>query len=194
MSWLLLKNSLVFAGLATLLALVAGLVSGVFLLACGARVRRFGLAVGIVTLALPPFLVANCWLDLLGQTGGWRAWLPVNMYDLRSAATVMGLLLWPIPMFASLVAWLRLEPEHFEVEPQLRGRQLVRHLLLPAAGPLASASAVLVFVLALANFAIPALFQVRVFTAEIWLRFSTNYDEWGALLASLPVVAVPVLG
>lgn len=194
MSWLLFKNSLLFAGLATLLALGAGLASGVFLLACGPRIRRFGMAVGIVTLALPPFLVANCWLDLLGQTGGWRAWLPVNMYDLRSAATVMGLLLWPIPMFASMAAWLRLEPEHFEVEPRLRGRQLLRHLLLPAAGPMASAAAVLVFVLALANFAIPALFQVRVFTAEIWLRFSTNYDEWGALQASLPVVAVPVLG
>jgi ABC-type Fe3+ transport system permease subunit len=69
----------------------------------------------------------------------------------------------------------------------------LRELLLPAAWPALQAATVLVFVLALANFAIPAIFQVKVFTAEVWLRFSTRFDHLGALVASLPVVVVPAL-
>ena len=96
-------------------------------------------------------------------------------------------------MLAALTAWRRLEPGHLEVEPLLTGGKLMRHLLLPVAWPAMNTAAVLVFVLALANFAIPAIFQVKVFTAEIWLRFSTNFDHLGAAVASLPVVVVPVL-
>jgi ABC-type Fe3+ transport system permease subunit len=96
MSWALLENSLLFAALATLLALAAGLATALWLFACGRRVRLLDDR-GRVALALPPFLVANCWLDLLGRAGGGQSWLAVNLYDLRSAAAVMSLMLWPVP-------------------------------------------------------------------------------------------------
>jgi len=40
---------------------------------------RFGFWQWQFSLALPPFLVTNCWLDLLGYTGLWRRWLPLNI-------------------------------------------------------------------------------------------------------------------
>ena len=193
MSWSLLQNSLAFAGLVTALAAGFGVVVALSLAGLDPKWRVVGLALAGLTLALPPFLVTNCWLDLFGETGPWRSWLPVKLYSLPSAAIILALILWPIPAFASVAAWQRLEAAHFEADPLLRGFALLRHLLLPVAWPALSTSAVLVFVLALANFGLPSLLQVKVFTAEIWLRFSTNYDFAGALSASLPVVIAPVL-
>ena len=193
MTWPLLQNSLLFAGLSALLALLFGLAAALSLAVLDGRWKGVGVSVAALALALPPFLVANCWLDLLGTTGRWRSWLPLSIYDLRSAAFVMALMLWPIPLFAALGAWQRLETAHLEVEPRLTGWRLLRHLLLPVAWPALATATVLAFVLGLASFALPAIFQVKVFAVEIWLRFSTNFDYPGAFAASLPVVIAPVL-
>ncbi len=193
MSWVLFQNSLLFAGLATLLAVAAGISVAVFLFASGRRVRWAGITLAGTALALPPFLVVNCWLALFGETGPWRAWLPWDLYDLRTAGVVMGLMLWPIPMYATFSAWQRLQPAHLEMEPRLTGLDLLRRVLLPVAGPALTVATVLSFVLAMANFAVPTLFQTKVFTAEIWIRFSANFDHAGALVASLPVLGVLLL-
>ncbi|MCZ7637339.1 MAG: hypothetical protein M5U12_15680 [Verrucomicrobia bacterium] len=192
MTWSLLSNSLGFAGLAAGLALGFGLTAALALASLPRRLQILGVGLAAVALVLPPFLVANCWLDLLGHTGRWRAWLPIPLFDLRTAAALMALMLWPIPMLAALGAWQRLAPAHLEIEPRLAGRRLLRHLLLPAAWPALALATALTFVLALANLALPAILQVKVYTVEIWLRFSTNFDLAGAFAASLPVVLAPI--
>lgn len=192
MNWSLLGNSLLFSGLTTGLAVALGLASALALTGLGGVARAAGLVLTALPLVLPPFLAANCWLDLLGQTGPWRAWLPVNLYSLPAAAGVLALLLWPVTALLVSAAWQKLDPALFEADPRLRGAWLLRRLLLPAAAPALAPATVLTFVLALNNFAVPALFQVKVFPVEIWLRFSTQYDVAGALLASLPVLAAPL--
>src|SRR5207302_169105 len=52
---------------------------------------------------------------------------------------------------------------------------------------------VLTFVLALNNFAVPVLLQVKVFTEEIWIRFNTEFDYKGALRLSWPLLVGPLL-
>jgi ABC-type Fe3+ transport system permease subunit/DNA-binding beta-propeller fold protein YncE len=192
MSWSLLGNSLLFSGLTAALAVALGLAAALALTGLGGAARAAGLVFTALPLVLPPFLAANCWLDLLGQTGAWRAWLPVNLYSLPAAAGVLALLLWPVTALLVSAAWQKLDPALFEADPRLRGAWLLRRLLLPAAAPALAPAAVLTFVLALNNFSVPALLQVKVFTVEIWLRFSTQYDVAGALLASLPVLAAPL--
>src|ERR1051325_8510593 len=70
MNWLLLKNSLLVSSLATLLAAGFGLMAALWLAGLPTRWRNLFLALAGVALALPPFLVTNCWLDLLGHTRG----------------------------------------------------------------------------------------------------------------------------
>jgi ABC-type Fe3+ transport system permease subunit/DNA-binding beta-propeller fold protein YncE len=193
MNWALLSNSLGFAGLAAALALGFGLTAALCLASLPRRLQALGVGLAAIALALPPFVVTNCWLDLLGQTGRWRAWVPIPLFDLRTAAVLMALMLWPIPMLAAVGAWQRLEPAHLELDPRLTGGRLLRHLLLPAAWPALALATALTLVLALANFALPAILQVKVYTVEIWLRFSTNFDLAGAFAASLPVVVAPLL-
>ena len=51
----------------------------------------------------------------------------------------------------------------------------------------------LTFVLAMNNFAVPAILQVKVFPAEMWVRFNTTFDTLGALRLSWPLVVAPLL-
>src|SRR5207247_1928775 len=151
------------------------------------------LALAVMALALPPFLVTNCWLDLLGYTGVWRGWLPLNIYSLGGAVWILSLLVWPITLLAVASAWRRLEPSQLESDPAVTGWALIRGLLLPVALTALAQAAVLTFVLALNNFAVPAILQVKVFPAEIWVRFNTTFDTLGALRLSWPLIMAPLL-
>src|SRR5947209_6648627 len=97
MNWSLFANSISVAGASTLLALVLGLAVAVILSASVLLMRRTLLALTIAVLALPSFLVTNCWIDLLGTNGALHRWLPVNIFSLGGSVWILALLLWPIP-------------------------------------------------------------------------------------------------
>ncbi|HXP60639.1 MAG TPA: ABC transporter permease subunit, partial [Dongiaceae bacterium] len=189
----LLLNSLLVSGLATLLASAFGLAAALCLEGLPGGWRNRLLAVAVMALALPPFLVANCWLHYLGHSGVWHSWLPLNIVSLGGAIWILSLLTWPITLLAVRGAWQRLEPAQLESDPAVTGVALLRGLLLPLARNALAQAAVLTLVLALNNFAVPAILQVKVFPAEIWVRFSTSFDTLGALKLSWPLVLGPLL-
>jgi iron(III) transport system permease protein len=193
MNWFLLQNSLLVAALSTLCAGGLGFSAALWLVTLRARSRYVLLALAIVALALPPFLVTNCWLDLLGDSGALRRWLPLNLYSRAGAVGLLTSLTWPITTVLTLAAWRRLEPAQLECDPALSGWALLRWLLWPLARRAVGLAAILTFVLALNNFAVPVILQVRVFPEEIWLAFTTRLDEEGAWAAAWPMVAAPLL-
>lgn len=193
MNWLLLKNSLLVGGLTMLLATAFGLIAALWLAGLPRGWRSVFLALAIVALALPPFLVTNSWLDFLGATGSWRAWLPVDIATVGGTVWILSLMLWPISLLATSSAWRRLEPAQLEADMAVRGRFLLRGLLLPLARPALIQAAVITFVLALNNFAVPSIMQVKVFPDEMWIRFNTTFDTAGTLALSWPLVVVPLL-
>ncbi|NOS69519.1 MAG: 6-bladed beta-propeller [Verrucomicrobia bacterium] len=193
MNWPLLQNSLLLAGTTTALAVGFGLVAALWLATLEARWRNVFLALAVVALALPPFLVTNCWISLLGETGVLRAWLPLKIYSLGGTIWILALLLWPITSFAALAAWRRLEAAQLECEPAMTGFSLLRWLLVPAAKGELALAAVLTFVLALNNFAVPAILQTKVLPDEMWVQFNTKFDTLTALRLSVPLVIAPVL-
>lgn len=189
----LLFNSLLTSICATLLATAFGLAAALALIALPAALRRFALAMCLLALALPPFLVANCWLHYLGNTGVWKAWFPLNIFSLGGAIWILSLMSWPIPLVASLSAWRALDAAHFDAEPELRGWQLLRWLLWPAARNAVSCAAVLTFVIALNQFSVPAILQVKVLPVEAWIQFSTALSPARALAVSWPLIAIPLV-
>jgi ABC-type Fe3+ transport system permease subunit/DNA-binding beta-propeller fold protein YncE len=193
MSWTLLENSLLVATLTTVLASLAGFGSALCLAGMAPRPRRWLLLGTVAALALPPFLVTNCWLDLLGATGVFHRWLPVNLFSMGGTVWILGLLFWPLSTVAVLTAWEPLEPSQLEAEALLRGTALVRWLLWPMARPRLSLAAVLIFVLALNNFTVPAILQVKVLPAVLWVNFNTNLQAGAALAAGWPLLAAPLL-
>ena len=193
MNWTLLKNSLLVSALTTLLAVAMGFFAALFLSGSELRWRRRFLAIALIALALPPSLVTGCWLHLLGLTGVWRGWLPFDIYSLGGAVWVLSLMLWPVSLVLILGGWQRLEPGQLENEPILTGWPLVRGLLAPLARTALAQSAVLTFVLALNNFAVPAILQVKVFPVEVWLEFNNNLKIGSGLAMSWPLILAPLL-
>ncbi len=193
MNWALFQNSLLLAGTTTALAVGFGLVAALWLATLETRWRNVFLALAIVALAFPPFLVTNCWISLLGETGVLRRWLPFGIYSLGGTIWILALLLWPITLFATLAAWRRLEAAQFECEPAMTGFALLRWLLIPGAKGELALAAVLTFVLSLNNFAVPAILQTKVLPDEMWVQFNTKFDTLAALRLSVPLVLAPVL-
>ncbi len=193
MNWPLLQNSLLLAGTTTVLAMGFGLIAALWLATLGARWRNVFLALAVVALALPPFLVTNCWISLLGDSGMLRAWLPLRIYSLGGTIWILSLMLWPITLFAVLAAWRRLEAAQFECEPAMTSFALLRWLLIPVAKGELALAAVLTFVLALNNFAVPAILQTKVLPDEMWVQFNTKFDAMAALRLSVPLVIAPML-
>src|SRR5687767_8652161 len=117
MNWPLLQNSLLVGGMTTLLACGLGFVVALGLAGMEAPWRRWLFAGAIIALVLPPFLVTNCWLDLLGNNGAWRGWLPLNLYSLAGAVWLLTLLTWPLTTVLVLGAWDQLESPQLESDP-----------------------------------------------------------------------------
>jgi len=193
MNWPLLKNSLLVSGLTMVLAGCFGMISALWLMGLGRRSRVCILALAILSFALPPFLVTNCWLDLLGPVGVWRKWLPYNIGSLSGTVWILGLSLWPISLFSVLSAWQKLQTAQLEIDLALRGWGLIRALLLPLSRASLTQAAVLTFVLAMNNFTVPAILQVKVLPAEIWLRFNATLSATAMLAQSWPLIIAPLL-
>lgn len=194
MNWKLLANSLGLSVLASVLAVGAGFVVALTLASSGPKWRRAILVGAIVTLALPPFLVTNCWLELLGYQSALRRWLPLNLYSVPGAASLLALLTWPITTLLAAGAWSRLESPQLEADPALRNTMLLRWLLWPMARVAVRQAALLTFVLVLNNFSVPVILQVPVFPEELWLAFTARLNDAGAAAAAWPMVLVPLIG
>jgi iron(III) transport system permease protein len=193
LNWALVRNSLAVSGGAAALAVAGGTLAALWYVSCSRRRRELFLAAAVAALALPPFLVVNCWIDLLGEKGRWHHWLPLNIYTLGGTIWTLALLTWPISFLLAAAAWRRVQAAQLEVDPRLEGRQLLRWLLLPMARAALVQSAILTFVIALNNFAVPAILQVKVFPVEVWVRFNTTFDYASALRLSWPLVLAPLL-
>lgn len=187
----LLLNSLMAASLATALAVAFGFATALFLSALPNRAQRILLLAAVIALALPPFVVVNCWLHYLGGTGAWRTWLNVDIFNVWGVAWLMALMLWPLTFGAAWSAWRELDSAHLDAEPSLSGLALVRWLLLPATRNSITAAAILSFALALNQFSIPAILQVKVLPVEFWIRFNTNLRAGDAFAACWPLVVIP---
>ena len=194
MNWRLLGNSVMVSAATTLVACLFGFCAAICVAALRQRAQKAALFISALALMLPPFLAANCWIHLLGANGVWRGWLPLNIYSLPGVVWILALLYWPITLLLVLGAWRRLERAYFEADPALRGVSLIRWLLLPAARPALAQAALITFVLALNHFAVPAILQVKVFPAEIWLKLSTQLKYGDAWATSTPLLVLSVCG
>ncbi len=193
MNWLLLQNSLLVATGATILSLLLGTAVAVACLAVKPRVRWILLAMAVLAFALPPFLVTNGWLELFGLNGTMRGRLPASIMSLGGTVLILSLLHWPLTTALLVAAWSRADRAVLESDPLLRGCALVRWILWPAAKPALRVAAAATFVLTLNQFSVPALLQVKVLPAQVWIGFNTTFRYADALQAAWPMIVIALV-
>ena len=162
-------------------AMVIGVPLGVVL----SRVDFPGKAPTRIALAapafVPPYVMALAWI-YLG---------PNWFYSLPGSALVLAFVFYPLSMVATEVALRRvdgrLEEAALMVAPPQR---VLLRVSLPLAAPAVLAAALLIFVLAVSEFGVPGLLQVRVYTTEVFTAFAALYDPARAVVLTLPLLAI----
>ncbi len=190
MNWPLLQNSMLVATSATLVSLLLGAAVAMTCLCLAPRLRWVLLGASAVAFALPPFLVTNCWLELFGLNGSLRGRMPVSILSLGGTVLILSLLHWPLTTGLLVAAWSRTDRAVVESDPLLRGGAVFRWVLWPAAKPALRVAAAATFVLTLNQFSVPALLQVKVLPAQMWVGFNTTFNYAEALQAAGPMIVV----
>ena len=170
-----LKNSLFIS----LSAMAGSIVIGTFFAWVVGRTdvpfKKFFRTAFVVPFIIPPFVGALSWMQLLGPVGilntvykniagsGKLLW---NIYGADGIVLVLILHLYPLVYINLLGSLERMNPE-LEEAAQISGSRIfsvMKNVTLPLMLPAIASGAVLVFIMAIANFGIPAI-----------LGFSDNY-------------------
>jgi iron(III) transport system permease protein len=194
---LLYNTALLGIGTA-LLATAIGAPLGIALARVPFRGKTLLRLVAAVPVLLPPYVVALAWVFLGGSRGllsrlGGADGLSEWTNSLPGAVLVLSLVLYPLSMLATEAAVRRidgrLEEAALLVAPPGR---VLRHITLPLAAPGVLAAALVIFVLAVSEFGVPGLLQVRVYTTEVFTAFAALYDFNRAILLAVPLLVLCV--
>jgi iron(III) transport system permease protein len=169
-------------------ALAATLVGVPLGIALARMALPFKAAIRIVLSApmlLPPYVVGLAWLSV-GQSH-WTRSLPAGVI-------ILTVVLYPLSMLMTEAAVRGIEPrlEEAALLVATPGRVAWR-ITIPIVMPSVLAAALVVFALAISDFAVPALLRLRVFTTEIFTAFAALYDFARATALAVPLLALSLL-
>jgi iron(III) transport system permease protein len=181
----LLYNTTVLGLSTAALATVIGMPLGIVLARIDLPWKRTVRVLLAAPILLPPYVAALAWMSFGGDVASaWTSSMP-------GAILVMALVFYPLSMLATEVAVRRIEPHLEEAALIIMAPgQVLRHITLRLAAPSITAASLLIFVLAISEFGVPALLRVRVFTTEVFTAFAALYDFDRATLLALPLLLV----
>jgi iron(III) transport system permease protein len=191
----LLFNTLVLGlGTATL-ATVAGAPLG-FVLARTALPFKMPLRLALLSPALlPPYVVALAGVYLSEHLAAMLPALAIpGPYGLAGAIVALSFSQYPLAMLATEVGLRRVEArlEEAALLAVAPGRVL-RRITAPLIAPIVLSAALMIFVLAIADFSVPAVLRARVFTTEIFTAFAALYDVERATALAIPLLGVSLV-
>jgi iron(III) transport system permease protein len=195
----LLYNTALLGTGTALLATAIGTPLGIALARVPLRRKSLLRLLAAVPVLLPPYVAALAWVYLgssrgllSGFTGGdvSSEWT----YSLPAAILVLSFVFYPVSMLATEMAMRRtdgrLEEAALLVAPPSR---VLWRITLPLVAPSILAAALVIFVLAVSEFGVPGLLQVRVYTTEVFTAFAALYDFSRAILLAVPLLVLCVV-
>lgn len=194
----LIAQTMLLATLATLWAMVLGLPPAWILTRTDLPGRRVLQVMGVLPLAIPPYIGAFTYITLLGPVGWvnttYRAMGAdgpiVNIYGLWGGALVLGLFTYP---YILLIVGSALKGSDPALEEAARAAGLgpvgiFLRVTFPLLRPSLLAGALLVFLYALSDFGAVSLLRVNTFTTEIFHQLNTRFDQRSAAILSAILV------
>jgi iron(III) transport system permease protein len=145
-----------------------------------------------VPLLVPSLVLALAWTFFLGPAGFvarrlGREALPFDLQTPACAAFVLSLALFPCVSILVAQGLRGLDPLALRAARLHAGPwRVCWHVLRPELAPPLVTGALLVFLLALADFGVPSVLMVNVYPIEVFTRFSALLDTRGALASCAP--------
>lgn len=184
----LIVNTLALGSGVTVFALLIGAPVGIILARCNPRRVWLARMIFAVPLVLPSYVLGLAWIVLFDEhTSVW-------VYGIPAAVVVLGFSLYPIVMLATEAA-VRSVSARLEEAGELAASpaRVFKNITLPLIATALSASLLIVFVLAVSDFAVPGVLRVRVYTTEVFTAFAALYDFRLATTLAAPLAGVAAL-
>ncbi len=184
---LLLLKSVFIAFAVAFLSTIVGLLLGFILYRTGGIYVSLLKLLLLIPLFTSPYIQAVAWKDfffLFGLNGHW-------IHSIAGVIFITSLVFVPLSM---LIIGSALNNIHSALEESalllIDVPAMFRKILFPLIKPALLTSFVLVFIFSISEFSVPAFLGVKVFTTEIFTRFSAFYDHSLAIFHSVFLVLI----
>ncbi|RLD55489.1 MAG: hypothetical protein DRI97_09365 [Bacteroidetes bacterium] len=182
---LLVGKSLLLSCVVAVLASLMGTICGFLLYRLKFSFRGFYKILLLLPLLVPPYIFAVAWKD------GFQ-WLFGNSTAINPEVgmiIVHTLVLFPLAM---LITGTALSQIHSGLEEaglmRVSFRRMLIKIILPLIRPALTISFLLILIISLSDFSVPAFFGVNTFTTEIFTQFSAFYNHQLAISQSFLLV------
>ncbi len=200
--WQLLGNSLFLALLVALFSTFLGGFLGFLVGKCQVPSGSLLCLLFCIPFMVPPYILAVAWNELLSSNGILANTFPASflftlqngLFSLFGAVLVLTTVYLPLPMLL-VIGFLRTINPRLEEAARLCSSwpYVLRNVTIPLLLPGILFSFLLVFVMALGEYSVPAYLRFPVFPVEAFTQFSAMYDFKAATASSLPIALVALL-
>jgi iron(III) transport system permease protein len=181
-------NSLSLAAGVTLVSLMLGVPFAFLISKTDLAVRNLFGTLCVVPILVPPFIHAIVWSRLQGLIGGMSS---LRIHSVWGAIWVLGLAYYPFVTLLTASGLKAIDRSQEEAGLLSRGKwQTLRHICLPLTLPHIITGAIFVFVFSIMDFGVPDILRVSVYPVEIFVQFSSFYDDRAAAILSFPLIMV----
>lgn len=196
----LLGTSLRLACWVTTVTLVVGVPYGLWLAWTRSRVATPLVIVHLLPLCLPPYVTALAWSSILGRQGlaarlggeSLGVWTSGWFYGETGVVLALAVPLAPIVTLLTAGFARRIDASRVEAGLVHGGwANTIFRVVLPMAAPGIGAGALLVFVLALGEVAVPQLLRVPIYSTVVFGRLADlSFQPGEAVALALPMILV----
>jgi len=197
---LLLVRSLLISIGATTFATFIGMTLGILIAKCRIPFKRFFTIIFISPLLIPPYIIGICWITLLGQKG-WINNILIKILDIKkplftiygtfACVCVLAFAYFPIIFISTLSGFKSIEQSYEDAALLITSRKkVIMKVLIPLISPILIPAMIFVFILSIADFGVPALLRVNVYTVEIFTQFGAFYDFRKATSTAMPLLFI----
>lgn len=193
----LLVNSLGFAAAVAVGGMVLGTLAGLVLWRWDTGWRAYLRWLILVLAPVPPYIHALAWMSSIHTVNSvfQGAGFPViQLQGWGGSWWVQLMALAPVAVGLSLVGLKSVEPLMIDAARVMRSDFFsVARVVLPLAAPALVAGGGVLFLLSLMDYSVPSLFNVNVYTLEIFAEYSASNEPVRALLLSLPLLFIAIV-
>jgi iron(III) transport system permease protein len=183
--WRALGNSLSLGVATTVLSFIFGLPAALALSRLKQRWRHLLATLCLIPLMIPPYLSASAWVVASGRKG----FFDMTLFGFGGCLWVFSLSFWPIIALLGCASLRLVDRRLLDAALLSAGEAAVfRRITFPLIWPSLAAAAGIVFVLVIAEFGVPDLLLLRVYTNEALQSFRWGADMPAAAAVSLPLV------
>ena len=187
---LLLFKSLMLAFLVSFISTVLGGFFAFFLTKTNLPSKNIFKLILLIPLFLSPYILTLSWVDFFTLFEGGKTFI----YSFKGVVFILSLVFTPLSMLIISSGLSNINSKLEDAGLMVTDySQVILKIILPLIKPSLISSFILVFVLAISEFSVPAFLSVNVLTTEIFTQFSAFYNHGLALANSMILIVICIL-